>query len=218
MELWQDWLTAIRHALAFCASDLHLGLGVAIILMTLLVRSAFLPITWTIARRAEDRRRSLERLKPALDRLKERFADDQQRYAQEMMKLYRREGLTLIDPTSLSGGLVQFPVFLGIFQVLRGIQRAGRFFWIADLARPDFLLALIAGLATMALMALNPDLPKHLQLILIVVPALFTLLAALKFSAALSLYWTTTNAFSGAQTIVLRAVLRRRARTATPRR
>jgi YidC/Oxa1 family membrane protein insertase len=214
MELWQNWLTAIHQVLAFSAVDLHLGMGLAIILMTLIVRSAFLPLTWTIARRAESRRSSLQRLKPVLDRLKEQFASDRQRYAQEMMRLYRREGVTFLDPTSLVGSLVQLPVFLGIFQVLRGIQRAGRFLWITDLARPDLWLAIIAGAATAALMMTNPDLPEHVRLMLIAVPALFTMIAALKLSAALSLYWTTTNLFSGAQTIVLRVVLSRRARAA----
>ena len=218
MEFWQNWLAAIQHTLAFAAGDLHLGMGLTIILMTLAVRSALLPLTWTIARRAECRRLSLQRLKPQLDRLKEQFASEQQRYAQEMMKLYRREGVTLFDPTGFLGALIQLPVFLGIFQVLRAIQRAGRFLWVADLARPDLWLALLAGAATMALMATNADMPEHLRLILIVVPALFTIVAALKFSAALSLYWATTNVFSGAQAVVLHTALRRQARTAARKR
>jgi YidC/Oxa1 family membrane protein insertase len=215
MALWQHWLALIQHTLAFGAVDLHLGMGLAIVLLTLTVRAALLPLTWTIARRAEDRRTILARLKPVLDRLKERFADDRQRYAQEMVQLYQREGLTLVDGTGLFGALVQLPVFLGLFQVLRAIKAGGRFLWITNLARPDFWIAVIAGAATMALMATNPDLPDHMRLILIVIPGLFALVAALKVSAALCVYWTTTNVFSGAQTVVLRAVLRHRARAAT---
>jgi YidC/Oxa1 family membrane protein insertase len=218
MNLWHLWLTLIQHTLAFCAVDLHLGMGLAIVLMTALVRTAFLPLTWAIARRAASRRVSLQRLKPALERLKQQFGGDRQRYAQKMMRLYQREGLTVLDGTGLFGALVQSPVFLGIFQVLRDIQRTGRFLWIANLARPDFWLAVIAGAATMVLMATNPELPEHLRLVLILVPALFAIIAALKVSAALSLYWTTTNAFSGAQAIVLRAVLSRSPRAAAPRR
>jgi membrane protein insertase Oxa1/YidC/SpoIIIJ len=56
---------------------------------------------------------------------------------------------------------------------------------------------------------LNPDLPEHLRVILILLPAIFTVIAALKFSAALSLYWTTTNVFSGIQAVALRAVTHR---------
>jgi len=44
---------------------------------------------------------------------------DRQRYAQERARLYRREGITLADGLSLAGALIQLPVFLGIYQVLR---------------------------------------------------------------------------------------------------
>jgi membrane protein insertase Oxa1/YidC/SpoIIIJ len=70
----------------------------------------------------------------------------------------------------------------------------------------------LAGAATMALMAMNPDLPEHVRIMLILIPAVFTVLAALKFSAALSLYWATTNAFSGVQAIALRTAAAHRAR------
>jgi YidC/Oxa1 family membrane protein insertase len=215
MIAWQCWLAVIQHTLSFCAAELHLGMGLAIILMTLVMRSAFLPLTWTIARRAEVRRTGLQRLKPELDHLQQRFGNDRQRHAQELLKLYQRAGLTVVDGKSLFGALAQFPVFLGIYQVLRAIKDGGRFLWVANIARPDFLFAVIAGAATMALMAMTPELPEHIRLILIVVPALFTMIAALKLCAALSLYWTTTNVFSGVQNMVLRAALRRRAHTAT---
>ena len=212
MDLWHQWIGIIQHALTLCAVNLHLGTGLAIISMTLVVRSAFLPLTWTIARRAEERRTILQRLKPALDGLQKQFGGDRQRYAQEMMNLYRREGLTPVDGTSLLGTLVQLPVFLGIYQVLRATKQGGRFLWVANLARPDLWLAVAAGAATMLLMAMNPDLPEHVRLVLVLVPAIVTVIAALKVSAALSLYWATTNVFSGAQTVVLRAVQARRAR------
>jgi YidC/Oxa1 family membrane protein insertase len=210
MALWHYWLAVIEHVLAFLAYDMRLGMGVGIILFTLAARSAFLPLTWNGMCQADVRRRKLKRLEPALAALKKRFKADPQRYAQEMMGLYRPEGITLLDKASLVGTLVQVPVFLGLYQVLRAIRGAGRFLWIADLSRPDVWLAMLAGAATMALMAMNPDLPEHVRIMLILIPAVFTVLAALKFSAALSLYWTTTNAFSGVQALALRAGAARR--------
>ncbi|HXS22076.1 MAG TPA: membrane protein insertase YidC [Steroidobacteraceae bacterium] len=212
MVLWHSWLAAIGHVLALFAYETHLGMGLSIILLTLAVRSALLPVTWAGAYRAEARRRQLRRLEPALTALKRRYEADRERLAQEMTRLYRREGVTLVDGVSLAGALIQLPVFLGIYQVLRALRSAGRFLWVANLSRPDFWLAMIAGAATMALMAMNPELPQNVRLLLILLPAIFTVIAALKFSAALSLYWTTTNVFSGAQTLALRAVMARRAR------
>lgn len=211
MALWHDWLALIQHVLAFGAYDMHLGMGLAIILFTLAVRSALLPITWPALSQGDMRRRKLKGLEPALAALKKRLDADPQRYAREMMSLYRREGITLFDKASLVGALIQLPLFLGLYQVLRAIRGAGRFLWVANLSRPDVWLAVIAGAATMALMAMNPDLPEHVRIVLILVPAIFTIVAALKVSAALSVYWATTNAFSGVQAIALRDVAARRA-------
>ncbi|HEX5208093.1 MAG TPA: membrane protein insertase YidC [Steroidobacteraceae bacterium] len=215
MVLWHYWLAGIAQGLALFAHETHLGMGVSIILLTLAVRSALLPVTWAGAYRADSRRRKLRRLEPVLEALKRRYEGDRERYAQEMMRRYRDEGVTLIDGASLLGALIQLPVLLGIYQALRTLRGAGRFLWVADLSRPDLWLAMIAGIATMALMATNPDLPEHVRVILILLPAIFTVVAALKFSAALSLYWTTTNVFSGVQAIALRAVITRRARAGT---
>ncbi|HEY2037969.1 MAG TPA: YidC/Oxa1 family membrane protein insertase, partial [Steroidobacteraceae bacterium] len=96
MVLWHYWLGAIQQVLGFFAHDLHLGTGLGIILLTVAVRSSFLPITWTGALQADMRRRKLKRLEPALEALKKRFDTDRQRYAQEMMDLYRREGITVV--------------------------------------------------------------------------------------------------------------------------
>ncbi|MGH8180656.1 MAG: YidC/Oxa1 family membrane protein insertase, partial [Steroidobacteraceae bacterium] len=131
MVLWHYWLAVIRHVLAFCAYDMHLGMGLAIILFTLAVRSALLPVTWPAMSQGDIRRRKLQGLEPALAALKKRFDADPQRYAQEMMSLYRREGITLLDKASLAGALIQLPLFLGLYQVLRAIRGAGRFLWVA---------------------------------------------------------------------------------------
>lgn len=216
MVLWHYWLAVIQHVLTFWAYDMHLGMGLAIILFTLAVRCALLPITWPAMYQGDIRRRKLKGLEPALAALRKRFDADPQRRAQETMSLYRREGITLFDKATLLGALIQLPLFLGLYQVLRAIRGAGRFLWVANLSRPDSWLALIAGAATMALMAMNPDLPEYVRIVLILIPAIFTVVAALKVSAALSLYWTTTNAFSGVQAIALRAAAARRARGEVP--
>ena len=79
--------------------------------------------------------------------------------------------------------------------------------------RPDVWLALLAGLATMLLMQMNPDLPEQMRLILIIVPSIFAVVVALKVASALALYWTTTNCYSAVQTAVLHHVVARRIRS-----
>ena len=92
MALWHDWLAVIQHVLAFFAYDMRLGMGLGIVLFTLIARSAFLPVTWRGTNRADIRRQKLKRLEPALAALKKRLEAEPQRYASEMMSLYRPPG------------------------------------------------------------------------------------------------------------------------------
>ena len=80
-------------------------------------------------------------------------------------------------------------------------------------ARPDVALALIAGLATALMMAVNPDMPEQLRIVMIVIPSILAIVAALHFSSALAIYWATSNTFSALQTVLLHFVVRSRARS-----
>ena len=210
MELWTFWLDSIRSLFVFLSTGIGLGTGLGIIVMAVLVRTLILPLTWGAAYRGYVRQKVLQRLRPELEKLRERFAGESQLYFQNMTALYRQHGLKLVDGTSILGTLAQMPILLGVFQVLRAGPVSGRFLWISNLARPDLWLALVAGLATTLLVAANPDLPENLRLIMIVVPAIFAVIAALKFSSALALYWTTTNVYSAVQTSILHFVVARR--------
>ncbi len=85
---------------------------------------------------------------------------------QKMTELYGNHGLTLVDFKGLLGGLAQMPVFLGMFQVLRDAGDGARFLWVPNLLRPDTLLAVIAGLTTAMMMAVNPDMPEQMRIVL----------------------------------------------------
>jgi YidC/Oxa1 family membrane protein insertase len=155
----------------------------------------------------------MAKLQPELRALQERFRDKPEVYLKKMRELYRAHDLTLVDGKSFAGGLMQLPVFLGMYQVLRDAGDGARFLWVANLLRPDVALALIAGLATALMMAVNPDMPEHLRIVMIVVPSILAIVAALQFSSALAIYWTTSNTFSALQTVLLHVVVRRRARS-----
>ena len=99
-----------------------------------------------------------------------------------------------------------------MFQALRDAGDGVRFLWVPNLLRPDVALALIAGLTTALMMAVNPDLPEQVRLFMIIVPSVIAIVAALQFSSALAIYWATSNTFSALQTVLLHAVVRRRVR------
>ena len=213
MAVWTWWLEALRSVLDVLSTDLGLGMGLAIVTLTLLARTALLPLTWSLGYRAAVRQRKLARLKPELERLKTLYESSPELQLKKQLALYQEHGLSLVDGRSLLGSFVQMPILLGLFQTLRqGIGEATRFLWIANLARPDTLLAIVAGLTTALLMNANPDLPEQFRALIVIVPAVVAALVALKFASALALYWATANGFSAVQTAVLHFVVARRVR------
>ena len=212
MDIWATWLDSIGSILTMLSSDAGLGLGLAIVVGTVLLRTVLLPLAWPIAYRACLRQKKMVKLQPELRALQDRFRDKPDVYLEKMQELYRAHGLALVDAKSFVGALAQLPVFLGMFQVLRNAGDGVRFLWVGNLLRPDVALALIAGLTTALMMAVNPDLPEQLRIVMIVLPTIVAVVAALQFSSALAIYWATSNTFSALQTVLLHVVVRRRMR------
>ena len=108
--------------------------GIAILLLTVVVRMIFFPLANTQFKSMS----RMKKLQPQMERLKERFADDRVRQQQEMMELYKREK---VNP--LSGCLpifIQIPVFFSLYKVLLvtiEMRHAPFFGWIHDLSAPD---------------------------------------------------------------------------------
>jgi YidC/Oxa1 family membrane protein insertase len=217
MELWTHWLNAIHGLLIFLSSGVGLGTGLGIVVLTLLLRTLILPISWSIAYRGSIRQKKMLRLQPELARLKLEHGDEPRIYAERVMKLYQDNGMTVMDWQSVLGSLMQMPLFLGMYQTLRAGVNGARFLWVETLARPDPVFAILAALTTMLMMAANPDLPEQMRLILILVPSILAALIALKFCSALAVYWTVSNCYSAVQTGALHYVIARRIKSGAVR-
>ncbi len=172
--------------------------GVAIILLTVLVKAVFFHLSAT-SYRSMARMRAVA---PQLTRLKELYGDDRQRMSQEMMALYKREK---INPL---GGclpiLVQMPVFISLYWVLFEsvqLRHAPFLLWINDLSvmDPYFILPILMGASMMLQMSLNPTPPDPMQAkIMKMMPLVFTVFF-LWFPAGLVLYWLVNNILSISQ-------------------
>jgi YidC/Oxa1 family membrane protein insertase len=172
--------------------------GVAIILLTVVIKAAFFKLSATSYRSMANMRR----VQPQLQSIRERYADDKQKQSQEMMNLYRKEK---INP--LSGCLpilVQMPVFIALYWVLMEsveLRQAPFFGWIQDLSvmDPYFILPLIMGASMWFQQKLAPPPPDPMQAkIMQWMPIIFTFFF-LWFPAGLVLYWVTNNLLSIAQ-------------------
>jgi len=172
--------------------------GVAIILLTFVVKAVLYPLSAASFRSMANMRR----VGPKLKRLQERHADDRQKLSQEMMALYKKEK---VNPL---GGclpmLLQMPVFLSLYWVLFEsveLRQAPFFAWIVDLAAMDkfFVLPILMGGSMFVQQMLNPAPVDPMQAkVMKFMPIMFTALF-LFFPAGLVLYWLTNNLLSMAQ-------------------
>ena len=130
--------------------------GIAIILLTILVKLATL--YWT--NKSMRSMREMQKLKPKIDVLREKFKEDKQRLNQEMMALYK------VHKVNPLGGclpmLIQFPVWFALYRTLGNAQelyRSGFVGWIGDLTAPDpyYVLPIVMGAAMFAQQMITPQ-------------------------------------------------------------
>ncbi|SFX39914.1 membrane protein insertase YidC [Marinospirillum alkaliphilum] len=169
--------------------------GVAIILVTVVIKLVFYKLSATAYRSMANMRR----VAPKLQKIKEDAGDDRQKLSQAMMELYRKEK---INPM---GGclpiLVQMPVFIALYWMLLEsveLRHAPFMLWIADLSMKDpyFVLPILMGVSMYLQQLLNPTPPDPMQAkIMKMLPVIFTFFF-LFFPAGLVLYWLVNNILS----------------------
>lgn len=208
MDPWTFLVSAVRGALFALAHLWGGSLGWGIVSLSVAVRLALLPLTLRLARRALRTQAAMQRLAPELKRVQERYRDQPEVMARETMALYRRHGVNLVDGKSLLGGLVQMPLVLALFGVVRqAAEVGGRFLWIPNLARPDFAIAAAASALTGLLVATGAH--GNTARAGAIISAALTFWVASKMAAGVGLYWTAYGAAGLVQGVVVRREARR---------
>jgi len=186
--------------------------GVAIILLTFLVRIIF----WPLTHKSTISMKKMQELQPKLKELQAKFKDNPQKMQQETWALYKENKVNPMS--SCLPMLVQIPVFIALFTVLRSAVelRYAPFLWVSDLSEPENLLAgllpiplnilpfLMAG--TMALQSyLTPSAgdPQQQKMMMVMMPIMM-LVMFYGFPSALSLYWTVSQVISIVQMLMMR--------------
>lgn len=193
------WLTVIATPLFWLLSAIHKWIssnwGVTIILLTLLIKLAFFPLSAASYKSMA----KMRVMGPKLQKLKEIHGDDRQKLHQAMMELYKTEK---INPL---GGclpvLIQIPVFISLYWVLLGsveMRQAPFVLWITDLSSPDpiYILPVLMGISMIIQSRLNPEPPDPIQAkVMKIMPVAFSVFFFF-FPAGLVLYWLVNNILS----------------------
>ena len=172
--------------------------GWSIILVTIILKAIFFPLSAAGYKSMANMRR----VQPRMMAIKDRYKDDKAKLNQAMMQIYKEEK---INPL---GGcfpiLVQIPVFIALYWVLLEsveMRQATFALWLQDLSSPDpyFVLPLVMGLTMFIQQKLNPAPMDPVQeKVMSVLPIAFTIFFAF-FPSGLVLYWVVNNILSIAQ-------------------
>jgi YidC/Oxa1 family membrane protein insertase len=206
VDIGWAWVAPLSHFFAWMLHQIYRVIpnyGVAIILLTILVRVVTTPLTLR-------QMRSMERMRavqPQLKAIQEKYADDRQKQSEEMMRLYRQEK---VNPL---GGCIpmffQMPVFIGLYYALRSsiqLRQAPFVGWIHDLSAPELLfvipgldlplrgLPLVMGVTMVLQQRITPmqaD-PNQARMMQTIMPIMMTVLFY-QFASGLVLYWMVSN-------------------------
>lgn len=180
--------------------------GVAIILLTVLIKAAFWPLTAKSYASME----KMKKLQPMMTSLREKYADNKEQLNKEIMGLYKTYG---VNPASgCVPILVQLPVFFGLYQaLLTSIELRHASFitylpftdmlWLADLSAKDpyYITPIIMGITMFLQQKMSPPAGDPMQQkIMMFLPLIFTAMF-LSFPSGLVLYWLVNNVLSIAQ-------------------
>jgi YidC/Oxa1 family membrane protein insertase len=170
--------------------------GVAIIIITLIVKGAMYPLT----KAQYTSMAKMRALQPKMTQLKERFGDDKQKMSQAMMELYRKEK---VNP---AGGclplIIQMPIFLALYWVFLEsveLRHAPFMLWIQDLSAQDpfYILPVLMGVSMFIMQKMQPMTVQDpmQQKIMQYMPVMFTVFF-FWFPSGLVLYWLVSNIIS----------------------
>ncbi|MEQ8410009.1 MAG: membrane protein insertase YidC [Erythrobacter sp.] len=214
------WFQILEKPLLWLLRNLNAlvgNFGVAIILMTVVIRGLLFPI----AQKQFSSMAQMKAVQPKMKAIQERYKDDKQKQQQEIMKLYKDEQ---VNP--LAGCLpllVQIPIFFALYKVLIlaiDMRHEPFALWIRDLSAPDpahilnlfgllpyevvgFLaigpLAILLGVTMWLTFRLNPSAMDPMQQQIFNIMPWILMFVMAPFAAGLLLYWVTSNILTLAQ-------------------
>jgi len=213
---WWDWFRWLCRTLLWTLNALNAVIpsyGVAIIVVTIIVRILF----WPITHKSTESMKKMQKIQPLVTEIREKYKDKPQKMNQEVMALYKEHK---VNP--MAGCLpmvVQIPVFIALFIVLRSAVelRFAEFLWIRDLSEPEGLLAgtipIVGSLNILPLfMTLTTVLQQRLtptagdpqqQKMMMIMPVVFLFLFY-NMASALVLYWSVSQCLAVVQLVFQR--------------
>ena len=199
---WGSVLQAVSHVITFFAQLVGNNYGIALLIVTILVRLLIMPFMVKQLRHT----RSIQELQPELAKIKNQYKGDSKRIQEETMKLYQTTGVNPMAgcfPT-----LIQLPVLYALFGAIEGnvALNHSTFLHIFHLGLPDhtYILPLLSAVTTYVSSKMTMPGNDSQQKIMLLMMPVFIFFISTRFPAGLALYWTYGNIFVAVQTYFFR--------------
>lgn len=233
------WFSEICYFLLWILKKLYFyshNYGVAILLLTLIVKLFFYPFTQSSMVKMKEMGDAMKKLKPQIDKIRAKYKKqglDMQSRAkmnEEIMALYQKEG---VNPLGGMSGclplLLQMPIFWALFTMIPNtIDLRGAHFmlWIKDLSLPDplYITPILMGISMLisTKMTSTQQVETSQKILLYIMPVMFTWFCFWA-PAGLTLYWLTNNLLTMGQQYIInrqvknRALLAQKGKKSTPK-
>lgn len=191
--------------------DIIPNYGIAIILLTILIKLLF----WPLGTKSYKSMNDMKKLQPLMNQIREKYKDDKQKMNQEVMNLYKTYK---VNPMSgCLPMLVQMPIFFALYRMLYQaieLRHAPFMWWINDLSVPDRLfnfnvtipfmqapygipvLTIIMGATMFFQQKMSPTMGDPTQAKIMMFMPLFMTVIFINFPSGLVLYWLVNNLLS----------------------
>ena len=187
--------------------------GISIIVFTVIVKLLMIPLTVKQAKSMKN----MQEIQPKINEIQKQYKNDKEKMNQKVMELYKEHN---VNPM---GGclplLIQFPIIIGLFTVLRTPEEYGfakevvdaGFLWMSSMMEPDpWILPLLAGITTFISSKTmqtkpgtgNPQQESMQKMMLYFFPVMIAWMGR-TFPAGLTLYWVVSNVFQAGQQMVI---------------
>jgi YidC/Oxa1 family membrane protein insertase len=200
--IWGDVLKGVSSTITFFANHLGGNYGIALLVVTVLVRLLVMPLMIKQIRY----QKVLQQLQPDIQKIRQKHKGDNQKIQEETMKLWQKHGAN-----PMSGCfpmLVQLPVLYALFGAIEGNTALNNytFLGIFHLGSPDhyYILPLLAAVTTyLSSKVMMTGNDSQQKMMLFIMPV-FIFLIGSRFASGLALYWIYTNIFQTVQSYFVR--------------
>ena len=189
--------------LRFSYDNLYPNYGLAIVLLTLLVKIIFLPLT----QKQFNSMKQTQKVQPIIKKLQEEYKGQPEKLSKEMMKIWKEHKINPLG--GCLPALIQLPFFIAIFYTIKSPQFLGLMaqpgvnpgvfsFWLSNLTQPDhfFILPIFIALSTFVSQKMMVTDPRQATFMMMMPVIMFFL--CLKMAAGVLLYWAVSQSLSAA--------------------